>query len=203
MNRYSLTIENITHQNNIFDFEYPFYKEEYRKSFEKKFINKYMFREIGLPTPFQFVHFFKTTLNEIMPYYVELYKTTLYEYDPIMNYDLSEEITSIGGGSSEQFNSNVNTDNSLVKNSDTPNGESNLNNPKNVSDMSASTTDNESTSTSNGTQKSTNSQTRKTSGNIGVQTTQDMIQKQRDIIINIDEMILNHIEIKSLFMGVY
>ena len=42
---------------------------------------------------------------------------------------------------------------------------------------------------------------RNTKGNIGVMTTQDLIMKERDIIINIDKLILE--ELNILFMGVY
>lgn len=219
MNRYSLTLREITEQHNIFNFDYPFYSVEHKHVFEQKFINKFMFREIGTPTPYQFIHFLKTTLNEIMPYYVDLYKTTQFDYEPLTNYDVVEMIENDSSATSESFSdgvqtqnsSNTNNDTGLTKNSDTPNGATDLNNPKSVSDMQSNTNASNgeseviasSESKNKGVQSGNGTTKRTMKGDIGVSTTQDLIQKERDVIINIDEMILNHIEIKQLFMGVY
>ena len=193
MGKYTLTIEEIISNNvSIFDFDYSFYNENYKKGFKKKFIDRFLFDEIGAETVARFKHNLRTTLNEIMPYYKHLYETTIYEYNPILNYDLQEVI--IRDVSNEQEEEGTITDSN--KNYDTPinfngnykNSPSNINDNENINNIS---------------RKGLVSEVHKrnTTGNIGVMTTQDLIMKERDIIINIDKLILE--ELNILFMGVY
>ena len=193
MGKYTLTIQEILSNNvNIFDFDYSFYNESYKKGFEKKFLDRFLFDEIGAETVARFKHNLRTTLNEIMPYYTHLYKTTIYEYNPILNYDLQEVI--IRDVSNEQEEEGTITDSN--KNYDTP-----INFNGNYKNSPSNINDNE--NTNNITRKGLVSELHKrnTKGNIGVMTTQDLIMKERDIIINIDKLILD--ELNILFMGVY
>lgn len=193
MGKYTLTIEEILTNNvNIFDFDYSFYNESHRKAFEKKFVDRFLFDEIGAETVARFKHNLRTTLNEIMPYYTHLYKTSIYEYNPILNYDLQEVI--IRDVSNEQEEEGTITDSN--KNYDTP-----INFNGNYKNSPSNINDNE--NTNNISRKGLVSEVHKrnTKGNIGVMTTQDLIMKERDIIINIDKLILE--ELNILFMGVY
>ena len=52
----------------LFDFDYDFYEEEAKAKFEEKFIDTYMFHEIGFETVLRFKHNLKARLNIIMPY---------------------------------------------------------------------------------------------------------------------------------------
>ena len=193
MGKYTLTIQEILSNNvNIFDFDYSFYNESYKKGFEQKFVDRFLFDEIGAETVARFKHNLRTMLNEIMPYYKHLYETSIYEYNPILNYDLQEVI--IRDVSNEQEEEGTITDSN--KNYDTPinfngnykNSPSNINDNENINNIS---------------RKGLVSEVHKrnTTGNIGVMTTQDLIMKERDIIINIDKLILD--ELNILFMGVY
>ena len=193
MGKYTLTIQEILSNNvNLFDFDYSFYNESHKKGFEKKFVDRFLFDEIGAETVARFKHNLRTTLNEIMPYYTHLYETTIYDYNPILNYDLQEVI--IRDVSNEQEEEGTITDSN--KNYDTPinfngnykNSPSNINDNENINNIS---------------RKGLVSEVHKrnTTGNIGVMTTQDLIMKERDIIINIDKLILE--ELNILFMGVY
>ena len=193
MGKYTLTIQEILSNNvNLFDFDYSFYNESYKKGFEKKFLDRFLFDEIGAETVARFKHNLRTMLNEIMPYYTHLYKTTIYEYNPILNYDLQEVI--IRDVSNEQEEEGTITDSN--KNYDTP-----INFNGNYKNSPSNINDNE--NTNNITRKGLVSELHKrnTKGNIGVMTTQDLIMKERDIIINIDKLILE--ELNILFMGVY
>ena len=193
MGKYTLTIQEILSNNvNIFDFDYSFYNESYKKGFEKKFIDRFLFDEIGAETVARFKHNLRTMLNEIMPYYTHLYETTIYEYNPILNYDLQEVI--IRDVSNEQEEEGTITDSN--KNYDTP-----INFNGNYKNSPSNINDNE--NTNNISRKGLVSEVHKrnTTGNIGVMTTQDLIMKERDIIINIDKLILE--ELNILFMGVY
>lgn len=68
----------------IFDFEYPLYDPTYKRALETKIINHFYFREIGAETVSQFKFMLARTMNEIMPYYNELYRTAAFEYDPLL-----------------------------------------------------------------------------------------------------------------------
>ena len=193
MGKYTLTIQEILSNNvNIFDFDYSFYNESYKKGFEKKFLDRFLFDEIGAETVARFKHNLRTMLNEIMPYYTHLYETTIYEYNPILNYDLQEVI--IRDVSNEQEEEGTITDSN--KNYDTP-----INFNGNYKNSPSNINDNE--NTNNISRKGLVSEVHKrnTTGNIGVMTSQDLIMKERDIIINIDKLILD--ELNILFMGVY
>lgn len=63
--------------------EYPIFAEEYREYLNQKIIDHFYFREIGQETPDRFNFFLKRKMNEIMPYYNELYKSQLIEFDPM------------------------------------------------------------------------------------------------------------------------
>ena len=193
MGKYTLTLQEILSNNvNIFDFNYSFYSEEHKEQFEAKFINHFYFDEIGAETVARFKHNLKTMLNEIMPYYNHLYKTSIYEYNPILNYDLQEVITR--DVSNEQEEEGTITDSN--KNYDTP-----VNFNGNYKNSPSHINDNENTNNISRKGLVSEMHKRNTKGNIGVMTTQDLIMKERDIIINIDKLILE--ELNILFMGVF
>lgn len=55
--------------------EYPIFDESYREVLNNKIINHYGFREIGVDVPARFKHEINTRMNEIMPYYNQIYIT--------------------------------------------------------------------------------------------------------------------------------
>lgn len=75
-------------------FEYPsYYKGEEKKAFEQKVIDHYRFRQIGQETPARFLHYFQTRIKEVMPYYIQLYKSQEVMQaleDPFGNVDIVE-----------------------------------------------------------------------------------------------------------------
>ena len=81
----------------IWDFEYPsYYTGADKTAFEKKVIDHFYFRQIGQETPARWLHYFRSRVREIMPYYLQLYK--LEENfakieDPFESYNLTEEYT--------------------------------------------------------------------------------------------------------------
>lgn len=193
MGKYTLTIQEILSNNvNLFDFDYSFYNESHKKGFEKKFVDRFLFDEIGAETVARFKHNLRTMLNEIMPYYTHLYETTIYDYNPTLNYDLQEVI--IRDVSNEQEEEGTITDSN--KNYDTP-----INFNGNYKNSPSNINDNENTNNISRRGLVSEVHKRNTKGNIGVMTTQDLIMKERDIIINIDKLILE--ELNILFMGVY
>lgn len=75
----------------IFNFTYPIYDESYRNVLNTKILKHYYFREIGLETVGLFRSFLDRKLNEIMPYYNQLYKSTLLEFNPFYDVELTRE----------------------------------------------------------------------------------------------------------------
>ena len=169
--------------------KYPIWDEDHRPELEKKIIEHYANRQIGFETFGRFKYELNVRMREIMPYYVELWKTTQFEYNPIENYNMTE-------GSEDLTNSKGNSKaNGLEKFSDTPQGSI-----QNLEDgFLTNATQNNSTAESSTENKSKHDMWRK--GNIGVTSTQQLIQGERDIILNIDMQIIDNL--KDLFLGVY
>jgi hypothetical protein len=71
----------------IFDFDYPLFDESYRKDFETKFLMQFYMNEIGHEVFGLWKFKLETWFNLHMPYYNQLYLSTLIEYDPLINTD--------------------------------------------------------------------------------------------------------------------
>lgn len=65
----------------IFNFDFPMWLEDYRPTLEKKILMHYFNKEIGFETVGLWKFYLEERLNLIMPYYNELYKTTVKDYD--------------------------------------------------------------------------------------------------------------------------
>lgn len=78
----------------LWDFDYPsYYKDEAKTAFEQKVIDHYLFHQIGVETIARFKHNFKTRVREIMPYYIQMYKSAEIMSgieDPFGNIDIVE-----------------------------------------------------------------------------------------------------------------
>ena len=72
----------------IFNFSYPIFDESYKSVLETKILKHYYTREIGLETVGLWKLKLDTKLNEIMPYYNQLYKSELLEFNPLYDVDL-------------------------------------------------------------------------------------------------------------------
>lgn len=73
----------------LFDFYFPIWDEEYRPILCKKILKHYYMKEIGAETPGLWKLWLDETLNRIMPYYNQLYKTTTYDFNPFYDVDLT------------------------------------------------------------------------------------------------------------------
>lgn len=74
----------------IFDFNFPIWSEEYRKTLEKKIIMHYFNKEIGMETVGLWKFYLEERLNLIMPYYNDLYLTTSKKYEWLEDIDIKE-----------------------------------------------------------------------------------------------------------------
>lgn len=72
---------------------YPIFDENYRSILNQKIIAHYLFREIGFETAALFRDRLNTRLNEIMPYYNQLYNSELLKFDPLINNKYTENFS--------------------------------------------------------------------------------------------------------------
>lgn len=75
----------------VFDFDFPIFDENYRNVLEAKILKHYYTREIGLETVGLWKLKLDTKLNEIMPFYNQLYKSELIEFNPMYDVDLTRD----------------------------------------------------------------------------------------------------------------
>ena len=206
----------------LFDFDYPYIDESLKPNFEKLFIDKYYFNEIGFETVARFKHRLRTKLELIMPYYKQLYETELEskKCNFLLNKDLKETfIRTLDNKQTESAKQRSNTNNNTIdenKNNDDYK-ESNIDNGLASLDMDSLTTvskTNGSSSTKNNSQSNgvvdndlnrqhkENEKTELLSqGNIGTTSSGQLLEDWRKILININEMIIK--DCRNLFMLVY
>lgn len=83
----------------VFNFDFPIFDEEYRLPLEKKILMHYYTREIGEETVGLWKLRLAARLNEIMPYYNQLYKSQLLTFNPMYDVDYSTTRTTTTTGS--------------------------------------------------------------------------------------------------------
>lgn len=72
-------------RNQIFDFDYPFFDQSYKKIFETNIIRRFYMREIGFETDGLFKFQLETWLLIHMPYFNKLFESEMIKYDPLIN----------------------------------------------------------------------------------------------------------------------
>lgn len=203
--------------------EYPIFDSEYRETLNAKILQHYWFREIGQETPALFRFMLKRKMNEIMPYYNELYKTEKLEIDMLST---SESTVRQDGTSTRD-------EQRSAKHDETSEGKASSSNDSTTEgrtlvsvtpqmqlsghdDYATNLTDSTSSASATATNMDANSRTlqetdalastgtdsyiQTMTGRSGVLAS-DAIRRWRDAIINIDIMIIE--ELAPLFMGVY
>lgn len=114
----------------IFDFSFPIFDEKYRKVLCTKILKHFYMKEIGQETVGLWKMRLDAKLNEIMPYYNQLYKSQLIEINPFYDVDYVRtkkgEKNDIRRTNSNNKDSNSSSGSqsisSINKFSDTPNG---------------------------------------------------------------------------------
>lgn len=82
----------------IFDFDFPIFDEAYRLPLEKKIIRHFYMREICEETIGLWQFRLNMRMNEIMPYYNQLYESQLLKFNPFYDVDLSTTHTKTNDG---------------------------------------------------------------------------------------------------------
>src|SRR5690606_21717366 len=82
--------------------DYPIFDNGYRPTLNEKIVGRFWFREIGFETESMFRHYMRQRMLEIMPYYNDLYQSTLVKFDMFNTVDLittgQDESTARGEG---------------------------------------------------------------------------------------------------------
>lgn len=109
----------------IFDFDFPIYDESYRNVLCSKILKHYYTREIGLETVGLWKFHLDMRLNEIMPYYNQLYRSAMIEFNPMYDIDLTTTMDRDSGNitetSDEDKTINTYTDSKTYEHSKTTN----------------------------------------------------------------------------------
>ena len=200
------------------------YKVPTRAELNNKILNYYRFREIGFETVGRFLFELETALNEIMPYYNQLFYSADQDFNPIYNVDYirntqrNKSDTNIGSQSSSTNSSatGTSTDNSKNVTSDTPQNQLGITNEQidqldYASEASWGKNSNSTSDTSSSTSNASNSVignekegiVETTKGNFGVTSAQDLIMKYRETLLNIEQLIIHDKRIAELFMLIY
>ena len=175
----------------------------------KKIVDHYYMREIGFETIGLFIHYAKSTMNELMEEYLPLIYSSAIQYDPLVNVDYTESFNRNAqtGNTGTSSSSSSSSGSALGVNSDTPQGQitkSSILAGSYATSTSATENENE-VSNSTDTQSNSNSLenfTKRVKGNSGVSATaQKMIEQYRANIRAIDREIIDKLNI--LFMGLY
>ena len=203
-----------------------------RQELNNKILNYYRFREIGQETFGRWLFELETALNEIMPYYNQLFYSADQDFNPIYNVDYIRDTqrhrsdTNIESQSSSTNSSTSGTDSSSSTDytksvtSDTPQNQLSITNENidtvdyaseaswgknsNSTSGNSSTTGASSTNASNSVIGNEKEGTIETTkGNFGVTSAQDLIIKYRETLLNIEQLIINDKRIQELFMLIY
>ena len=99
----------------VFSFDFPIFDESYRSVLETKILRHYYTREIGFETVGLWQLKLETKLNEIMPFYNQLYESELIKFNPLYDVDLnttnaSNKESSTSGSSVSSRSGSNNTD---------------------------------------------------------------------------------------------
>ena len=200
----------------LFDFSYNYYMkglvndevyQQKKKEFENKFIDFYYFDEIGYITPDRFKQRLKNYLDMGFKKWQERYNTELEvqknNINFLLNKDLIEERITEGNatGNSSTTSSSTSNNNSSANNkntvNDTPdtrftsteNFATSITNDESTTN-SSNTINGETTNTSN--QNSNVNEKFTSKGNIGVTSSAELLEKWREIIIDIDNEIIEN-----------
>lgn len=204
MAKYTITIKSLIDNN--FDFKmnnYPIFDENYRNTLNNNILYHYYENEIGFETASLFRFYLNQKLNEIMPYYNELYKVQKKIIDEnllLNNVNLTERLTGSNTTNTNSTSQSSNKGKNLFQ--DTPQGE--ISNTE-IDDQKWATNltlnNNLINDTSNATGSGTNEYLKTIVGNNGGKFNIDVLNDIKNKLMNIDLMIIN--ELNDLFMGIF
>ena len=205
MAKYTITIKTLIDNN--FDFkmtDYPIFDEEYRETLNNNILHHYYENEIGFETAPLFRFYLNQKLNEIMPYYNELYKVQKKLIDDnllLNNVNLTEELKGRNTTQTSSVSQSTNKGKNLFQ--DTPQGNISQQdiNAQNIYATNITLNDNLINDNSSANGSGTNEYIKTIIGNNGGKFNIDILNDIKNNLMNIDLMIIN--ELYDLFMQIF
>ena len=189
----------------LFDFPYNLYDNDLKPWFEEKFFQHFMFYEIGFDSVAMFKQRLMSKLNDIFPYYKQLYETEIAckNIDFMLNKDLKESyVRDLTSNSNSSQESNAASNGLSTSGQLTPSLISNSEKIDKFMDAAQKdVSSSNATSTGESTGNSKEEYTLTSQGNIGITSSAELLAKWRDVLINIDLMIFE--ECNDLFMQIF
>ena len=198
----------------VFDFNFPIFDEQYRNIICTKIIKHYYTREIGCETVGLWKLWLNTKLNEIMPYYNQLYKSELLKFNPLYDIDMT---TSNKGNKNDKSNTktienissnDISDDSRWDLYSDTPQGNlQNVENETYLTNARKATNKSKNIASSNGssdtgyTNTTTEDYIQKVTGKSSGISYSKLLEEFRKTFLNIDTMIIK--ELETLFFQLW
>ena len=186
----------------IFSFDYPIFDEKYRGVLETKILKHYYTREIGLETVGLWLHKLDVKMNEIMPYYNQLYNSCLLEFNPFYNTDFTTKRdikTNEKGNSKDETNS---TTKEWELYSDTPQGSvKNLENETYLTNATKNTGNGNTLNKGETNVDNVQDYLETVKGKVGGENYSSLLEQYRKTFLNIDMMIID--ELSDLFMNIW
>ena len=207
MSKYTLELRYLYEDENfnLFDFPYNLYNNDLKPWFEEKFYQHFMFYEIGFDTIGMFKQRLMSKLNDIFPYYKQLYETEIRTkgIDFMLNKDLKESyVRELTSNSNSNQESNVSSNSLSTAGQLTPSLIANSQKIDKFMDTAQkdnSSSNSTSTGESNGNSREEYKLT--SQGNIGITSSAELLTKWRETLLNIDLMIFE--ECNDLFMQIF
>lgn len=137
----------------LFDFDYPIFDENYRSVLETKICKHFYTREIGAESVGLFKLFLDSKLNEIMPYYNQLYNSQLLKFDPFIDtdYKISQDKTDKGTANDSGNNTSQTEDHGTINTTGAKVNEERTSKADEFTDAKSASETESSTATSTGT----------------------------------------------------
>ena len=205
MAKYTITIKTLIDNN--FDFKmnsYPIFDENYRNTLNQNILHHYYENEIGFETAPLFRFYLNQKLNEIMPYYNELYKVQkklINENLLLNNVNLTETLHGSNTTETSSTSQSSNKGKNLFQ--DTPQGNISQQdiNAQNVYATNITLNDNSINDNTSANGSGTNEYIKTIIGNNGGKFNIDVLNDIKNNLMNIDLMIIN--ELYDLFMQIF
>lgn len=186
----------------IFSFSFPIFDEEYRKVLEIKILKHFYTREIGFETVGLWKLKLNTKLNEIMPYYNQLYKSELLEFNPFYDVNLTRKHTGSGSTDSETSSNGSNSGINWNLYSDTPQGDvTGLESGNYLTTATKDSSNGSYNESGNMSAKTTDEYLEIVSGKQGGTDFSTLLKRYRETFLNIDMLVIA--ELEDLFMQLW
>ena len=205
MAKYTITIKTLIDNNFNFKMDsYPIFDENYRNTLNQNILYHYYENEIGFETASLFRFYLNQKLNEIMPYYNELYKVQKKLIDEnllLNNVNLTE--TLYGSNTTETSSTSQSSNKGKNLFQDTPQGNISQQdiNAQNVYATNITLNDNSINDNSSANGSGTNEYIKTIIGNNGGKFNIDILNDIKNNLMNIDLMVIN--ELYDLFMQIF